>query len=78
MEEFLRYVVQGLAEHPEEALIDRVEKEGSTAYLLSLQGGDAGRLIGRNGATIQAIRTLVNAASKGVKEGAKVTVDVRD
>jgi predicted RNA-binding protein YlqC (UPF0109 family) len=78
MEEFLRYVVQGLAEHPEEALIDRVEKEGGTAYLLSLQGGDAGRLIGRNGATIQAIRTLVTAASKGVREGAKVTVDVRD
>jgi predicted RNA-binding protein YlqC (UPF0109 family) len=74
MEEFLRYVVQGLVENPADAVIDRVEKEGGSAYLLSLSGEDTGRFIGRNGATIQAVRTLVSAASKGEK----VTVDVRD
>ena len=74
MEEFLRYVVQGLVEHPADAVIDRVEKDGFCSYLLTLHGSDTGRFIGRNGATIQAIRTLASSASKD----AKVTVDVRD
>ena len=73
-DEFLRYVVQKLVEFPDEVVINHREEGGKTIYLLSLRQGDVGRLIGKGGATIKAIRDLAQASAK--KHGKKVAVEI--
>jgi predicted RNA-binding protein YlqC (UPF0109 family) len=73
-DEFLRYVVQKLVEYPDEVVINHREEGGKTTYLLSLRQGDVGRLIGKGGATIKAIRDLAQASAE--RHGKKVAVEI--
>lgn len=74
MNEFLRYVVGKLVEHPDEVAVSHREDQGKITYLLELNRGDIGRLIGKGGATIKAIRDLVSAAAEQQGNKADVTV----
>ncbi len=67
MQAFLEYVVKGLVEHPQEVTVTPVERSGMTIYELRLNAEDIGRVVGRKGTTINAIRTmlLVGSAKKG-------------
>ena len=64
MDEFLRYVVQQLVEYPDEVVITHRQEEGKTTYLLSMRQSDVGRLIGKGGSTIKALRDLMSAAAE--------------
>ncbi len=52
------------------------EHRGTTLVELYLAPGETGKVIGRQGRTVAALRTL--AATAGEKEGKKVTLEVRD
>ena len=69
MQEFLDYVVKGLVEHPDEVAITPVERNGMTIYELRVSPSDMGRIIGKQGVTINAIRSLLQAGSarKGMR-----------
>lgn len=74
MDEFLRYVVQQLVEHPEEVLLSHRQEGAKTVYQLSMNRADVGRLIGKGGATIRSIRDLLGAAAE--KKGQKVALEI--
>jgi uncharacterized protein len=74
MQPFLEYVVKGLVQHPEEVSITPVERNGMTVYELRLNPEDVGRVIGRQGVTINALRSLLTAGS--AKKGLRCTVDI--
>jgi predicted RNA-binding protein YlqC (UPF0109 family) len=76
MDEFLRYVVQQLVEYPDEVLISQRQEGDKITYLLSMRQTDVGRLIGKGGSTIQAIRELLRASA--VKDGRKVAVEIAE
>ena len=63
MQAFLEQVVKGLVEHPDAVNITEVEQERTTVYELRLDPSDVGRVIGRSGRTVNAIRTLLQAGS---------------
>ena len=63
MQSFLEYVVKGLVAHPDAVTITPVEREGTTVYELRLHPQDVGRVIGRQGVTINAVRSLLLAGS---------------
>jgi len=69
MQEFLEFIVKGLVEHPEAATVTPVVKDALTIYELRLHPDDVGRIIGRKGMTINAIRSLLLAGSarKGLR-----------
>jgi uncharacterized protein len=69
MQAFLEQVVKGLVAHPEEVRITPAEREGATVYELRLNTQDVGKIIGRQGMTINAIRSLLQAGSarKGIR-----------
>jgi predicted RNA-binding protein YlqC (UPF0109 family) len=69
MQEFLDYVVKGLVEYPDEVAITPVERNGMTIYELRVNSSDMGRIIGKQGVTINAIRSLLQAGSarKGMR-----------
>lgn len=74
MQGFLEYVVKGLVESPDAVTVTPVERGGQTIYELRLAPGDVGRIIGRQGATINAIRLLLQAGS--VKKGIRCSLEI--
>ena len=77
MEDLLAFLARALVDEPDEVYVESFEEEDGTLVLeLEVAEGDAGKVIGRGGRTISALRTLVKAAS--AKEGRRVLVDVID
>ena len=74
MQAFLEYVVKGLVAHPDEITITPVERNGMTVYELRVNPDDMGRIIGRQGVTINAIRSLLQAGS--ARKNLRCTLDV--
>jgi len=74
MQAFLEYVVKGLVERPDEVTVTPVERNGLTVYELRLNPSDVGRVIGRQGMTINAIRSLLTAGS--AKKGLRCTLEI--
>lgn len=75
LREFLMYVVANLIEHPKQASIAvGTTASGATSYRIHLAPDDVRRVVGRNGFTISAIRSLVNVAA--ARHGIKVSLRV--
>jgi uncharacterized protein len=74
MQAFLEYVVKGLVEFPDEVTLTPVERSGMTIYELRVNPDDMGRVIGRQGVTINAIRSLLQAGS--ARKGQRCTLEV--
>ena len=74
MQEFLEYVVKGLVENPGAVTVTPVERSGATVYELRLAPGDVGKIIGRQGVTINAIRSLLLAGS--ARKGLRCSVEI--
>ena len=74
MQEFLEYVVKGLVQHPDAVSITPVQRDSLTIYELRLHPQDVGQVIGRQGATIKAIRSLLLAGS--AKKGLRCSVEI--
>ena len=74
MQAFLEYVVKGLVQNPEAVSITPVERDGLTVYELRLDRQDVGKIIGRHGVTINAIRSLLLAGS--AKKGLRCSVEI--
>lgn len=69
MEAFLHFVVKRLVDRPDAVSVTPVEHGGQTVYELRLHPTDMGKIIGKQGATITAIRSLlqVSSAKKGLR-----------
>jgi predicted RNA-binding protein YlqC (UPF0109 family) len=76
MQAFLKYILEGLVQHPGEVSVTPVERGGQTVFEVRVNPADAGRVIGRQGQTINAIRTLLQAGS--AKQGLRCTLDLVD
>lgn len=74
MQAFLEYVVKGLVNHPEAVTVTPIEREGTTIYELRLHQEDVGKVIGRQGMTINAIRSLLLAGT--AKKGLRCSVEI--
>ena len=69
-------VARALAASPDDVQVDEFERRGMTIVELTMAPGELGRVIGRQGRTAAAVRTL--AAAAGELDGLRVSVDFRD
>ena len=69
-------VAKALADKPDAVRVTEREAKGQTFVELAMAPGDLGRVIGRQGRTADAVRTLVTLAAE--LDGTKATVDFRD
>ncbi len=77
MEDLLAYLARSLVDRPDEVRVESFEEEDGTVVLeLHVAEDDAGKVIGRGGRTVAAMRTVLKAAS--VRHGHRVLVDVMD
>ena len=74
MQAFLEYVVKGLVPHGDEVSVTPVERHGVTVYELRMNPADVGRIIGRQGITINALRSLLLAGS--ARQGLRCTLEI--
>ena len=63
MREMLEYIVRSLVDHPDDVRITEVEGERTIIYELRCHPEDVGKVIGKNGKTVGAIRTLLSTAA---------------
>jgi hypothetical protein len=77
VEDLLAYLARTLVDRPDEVSVESFEEEDGTVVLeLHVAEDDAGKVIGRGGRTVAAMRTVMKAAS--VRHGHRVLVDVMD
>jgi uncharacterized protein len=72
----VKVVASALADHPDEVEVTETEHRGATLVELYMAPGDLGRVIGRQGRTAQALRTLVTTAAE--LDGRKAQLEFRD
>jgi len=74
MEAFLAYVVKNLVDRPDAVSITPVQENNLTIFELRVHPTDMGKIIGRQGATINAIRALllVGSAKRGLRTSLEV------
>lgn len=77
IQEFLEYMVPGLIGASAEFSISRDTREGTTCYRIQVAAEDAGRILGKHGKTITALRSLVSASAEKHRFAADVEL-VRD
>jgi predicted RNA-binding protein YlqC (UPF0109 family) len=74
MQELIEYVVRGLASRPDDVHVDEVPSGRVTLYEISVADEDVGKIIGRQGKVIRALRTVAKAGA--TRQGIRVEVDV--
>ena len=74
MQEFLDYVIRQLIDYPEEMVLTRHDGSKRTTFHLRLRQSDIGKVIGKHGLTIIAIRNLLNAAAARHGERAQLEI----
>lgn len=63
MEEFLRYAIGSLVEFPDEVVFTKTESAERITFHVAMRKSDLPKIIGKGGHTIQALRTLLQAAA---------------
>ena len=76
MRRLVETIVRKLSDHPEQTRVVESFEGRSAVYEVSVPETDRGRLIGREGRTVRALRAFVGAAAAA--RGKRVVVRVRD
>ncbi|MBV8205139.1 MAG: KH domain-containing protein [Candidatus Eremiobacteraeota bacterium] len=72
----LKYIVEHIVDEPNQISIGATSDDRGPVLLLSVSDDDRGKVIGRQGRIVQAIRTIVKAATVGT--GERVNVEIVD
>lgn len=74
MIEFIEFIAKYLVDKPENVKMEETEENGVYKYLLTVDDNDIGKIIGKKGKTIMALRTLVTAVAAKDKRRALLEV----
>ena len=68
MKELIKYIAQALVDHPEVVEVSEVEGNQTSVLELKVAKEDLGKVIGKQGRTARAMRTILGAASAKIKK----------
>ncbi|HCQ31168.1 TPA: hypothetical protein DIU27_02140 [Candidatus Collierbacteria bacterium] len=76
MKQLIEYIVSNIVNHPESVSVtqEATEDKDTTKYLIKVDPEDVGRVIGKQGKVIKAIRQLVRIAA--IQKGTRAIVDL--
>jgi len=67
-------IAKSLVDYPDEVQVNEKIDEDSIVYELHVAANDMGKIIGKQGKTVKALRTVVNAAA--VKDNKKISIEI--
>ena len=76
LREVVEVIVRALVDKPDSVRVTETERRGMTVLELTTAPGDMGKIIGRQGRTAAALRTLVAVTAE--KHGKRAQLDIRD
>jgi len=77
MKELIEFIAKSLVENPDAVTIsEEIDEDGSTLIKLAAAQEDMGRIIGKQGRTAKAMRTLLNA--KATRESKRATLQIME
>ena len=77
MKEFVEYIAKQLVDYPDGVVVEeKLIEERKLVLSLKVQAEDIGKVIGKQGKTAQAMRTLLTAVS--AKEGKRAVLEIED
>ncbi|MFC1505326.1 KH domain-containing protein [Thermodesulfobacteriota bacterium] len=68
MKDLITYIAKALVDHPEQVAVDEVEGNQTSVLELKVAKEDLGKVIGKQGRTARAMRTILSAASAKIKK----------
>lgn len=74
MKDLIEYIVKALVDNPDEVNVAETEGESVTIIEVKVADDDAGKVIGREGRIVNALRTLAKAA--GARDQKRITVEI--
>lgn len=74
MKELIEHIAKSLVDRPEDVSVAEVEGERTTVYELRVAPSDLGKVIGKQGKTARAMRTLLSAT--GTKIGKRCVLEI--
>jgi predicted RNA-binding protein YlqC (UPF0109 family) len=74
MRELIEYIAKALVDNPGEVKVSQVEGEVTSVIELRVAKSDLGKVIGKDGRTARAMRTLLTAASTKIKKRAVLEI----
>ena len=74
LKEVVEMIARALVDHPEEVAVSEIDSEGATVLELRVSPDDLGKVIGKQGRTARAIRTLLRAA--GMKARKRFVLEI--
>ena len=74
--DFLEFLVKSLVDHPDDVRVDRTVDEMGVLLSLRVNAMDMGQVVGRQGATAKAIRSLLRIV--GIKNNARVNLKIEE
>ena len=76
MKELLEHLIEKLVDHPDDIKINEIAGENTHIFELRVNQEDLGKIIGKQGRTAKAIRTVLSAAS--IKESKRAILEILD
>jgi predicted RNA-binding protein YlqC (UPF0109 family) len=74
MKELIEHIAKSLVDFPEMVKVMEIQGEKTTVFELRVGSGDLGKIIGKEGRTAKAIRTIITAAS--MKSGKRAVLEI--
>jgi hypothetical protein len=68
MKELVELIAGALVDHPDKVKVKEIEGSQATVLELRVASGDLGKVIGKQGRTARAIRTILNASGTKLKK----------
>jgi uncharacterized protein len=74
LKELIEYIAKALVDNPDQVKVSEIEGEKTSVIELSVAKDDLGKVIGKQGRTARAMRTILSAASTKVKKRAVLEI----
>ncbi|MCL2389314.1 MAG: KH domain-containing protein [Elusimicrobia bacterium] len=74
MKDLLLYIAKSLVDNPDQVEVNEIAGEKATVLELKVAEGDRGKIIGKEGRIIKAIRIIINSASAKLDKRASVEI----
>ncbi|HKJ15505.1 MAG: KH domain-containing protein [Desulfobulbaceae bacterium] len=74
MKDLIHYIVTALVDHPDEVQVNETEQDDTIIVELTVAKGDLGKVIGKQGRTARAMRSLLSAAAGKINKRSRLEI----